>query len=152
LERSGDYQIRQDILNWGLQTLRISINVDLFATNENKKCQRFVSVKKEEEALGRDALGMEWKNFFPLIHPPIPLILRCLRKVEEEGVRGVMILPEWKGQSWNHLLSSLITKRVSLGLASTVLIQGPTMMKTGLQLPPGTIQMCLVEGKMRKDG
>jgi hypothetical protein len=152
LERSGDYQLDQEVLDWGLRKLRVRVNIDLFATRQNRKTHRYLSVKKEEGAHVRDALSVEWGGFFPLIHPPIPLLLRCLRKVEEEGVKEVMIVPHWKGQSWNHLLNRLTIRRLNLGLATNILIPGPTMARTGLQLPPGTMEMCLVNGRTNRDG
>jgi hypothetical protein len=95
---------------------------------------------------------MDWGPFFPLIHPPIPLLLRCLRKVREEKVKGVVILPAWQGQVWSAMLNEMIVKQVDLGEASSILNSGASMKRNGTLLPPGHLLMCLVNGAMRKDG
>jgi hypothetical protein len=97
LARSGDYAIEQRIFDQGLQKLGVNLNIDLFATRRNRKCLRYVTAAQDDEAVGRDAFSMEWRTFYPLIYPPIPLLLRCLRKVKEEPVRGVVVAPAWCG-------------------------------------------------------
>jgi hypothetical protein len=37
-----------------------------------------------------------------LIHPPIPLILKALRKFKREGKEAVLVVPDWKGQIWTR--------------------------------------------------
>jgi ribonuclease HI len=152
LALSGDYQLRQEIFCRGLQELNTNVEVDLFATRQNKKIRNFVSIDSDPQALARDAFSLEWKGFLPLIHPPIPVILRCLRKVVEERVKGVMVLPDWRGQPWNHLLQMVTIRHVNLGNTNQVLIQGAFMARSGQLLPPGTMIMCLVDGGMNRDG
>jgi hypothetical protein len=152
LSRSGDYQVKQSVFNKALQILQTEIQIDLFATRANRKVINFVSIDRDEEAIGRDAFSMAWRGTLPLIHPPIPLLLRCLRKVQEEQVRGVVIAPAWRGQPWSHLLQTMSVRRVNLGEAAQVLIPGPRMRLSGSCLPPGTIDMCLVDGEMRMVG
>jgi ribonuclease HI len=152
LALSGDYQIRQEVFCKGLQELDVRVSVDLFATHKNRQTNKFVSIDNDRQAIGRDAFSMAWGNFFPLIHPPIPLILRCLRKVVEERVRGVVVVPNWLGQPWGHLLQMITEKRVNLGITQDVLIAGDHMTTCGQQLPPGTMIMCLVNGAMKADG
>jgi hypothetical protein len=152
LERSGDYALRQDVLDKALKTMNVSIDIDLFANQKNRKCQRFMTVGQHAEALARDAFSMTWKPYCPLIHPPIPLILKCLRKLKEEGGRGVVILPAWKGQVWANLLHQMMIKSVNLGESSKVLIPGKLMLCYGSELPPGTIMACFVDGSTRMVG
>jgi ribonuclease HI len=152
LEKSGDYGIKQGVLDKALKTMGVTINIDLFANAQNHKCQRYVSVSKFVGAAERDAFSMEWGSFSPLIHPPIPLILRCLRKVEREGVRGVIIVPAWKGQTWNNLLQRMTKKKIDLGQSATILQAGRFMQRYGTQLPPGRLVIHLVDGTTRKDG
>jgi ribonuclease HI len=146
LARSGDYSLDQKIFNQGLKHLKAGVNIDLFASKTNKKCRAYVTLQNDAKASARDAFSMEWGAFSPLIHPPIPLLLRCLRKVKEERVRGVMVAPAWCGQPWSHLLNELTIRQVNLGKASVILTPGPNMNQNGLLLPPGTIIMCLVDG------
>jgi ribonuclease HI len=152
LARSGDYQIRTETLENGLRQLGTTVQVDLFATRDNRKSRDFVSINNDPLARGRNAFSMAWRGFLPLIHPPIPLILRCLRKVAEEKVRGVMIVPHWQGQPWNQMLRAMTVKAVILGKAKEILIPGRYMTNSGQQLPPGMMIICLVDGGMKRDG
>jgi hypothetical protein len=152
LARSGDYQIQQKVFEAGIQQLHTSVDVDLFSTRRNRKVQAFVSIEQDDEAIGRDAFSMTWRTFSPLIHPPIPLLLRCLRKVKEERVRGVVIAPAWSGQPWSLLLRNITIRKVNVGESSDILQAGPRMRRNGTKLPPGTLEMCLVNGEMRTDG
>jgi hypothetical protein len=152
LERSGDYGVTQTVCDQGLRYLNIAIDVDLFANHENRKYHRYMSISQDEEAPVRDAFSQKWNGYCPLIHPPIPLILRCLRKVEEEGVRGVMVIPCWRGQFWTNLLNRMTVKRVNLGESNVILQPGRQMKRCGTRLPPGTMEMCLVDARMRSVG
>jgi hypothetical protein len=95
---------------------------------------------------------MEWGSFSHLIHPPIPLIFRCLRKVEEEQVRGVMIVPAWRGQPWTNLLQRMTIKKMILGDSNKILQPGKLMRRYGTQLPPGRLGIHLLDGRMKKVG
>jgi ribonuclease HI len=152
LSRSGDYSLDRRICNQGLRHLGVQVDIDLFADKRNKKHERFVTLRKDGGAHARDAFFMDWGPFFPLIHPPIPLLLRCLRKVREEKVKGVVILPAWQGQVWSAMLKEMTVKQVDLGEAAKILTPGSSMRRNGTLLPPGNLLMCLVNGAMRKDG
>jgi hypothetical protein len=152
LEKSGDYAIRQEVLDKGLKKIQATIDIDLFANKENRKCQRFATVSGFGGVAERDAFSMDWGSFSPLIHPPIPLILPCLRKVEREGVRGVIVVPAWKGQCWSNLLQRLTVRKINLGRSAMILQPGRLMQRCGTQLPPGKLMMCLVDAGMKKDG
>jgi ribonuclease HI len=146
LSRSGDYSLEPKVYWKGIQILGVSPQIDLFATRFNKKCQRYVSLETDAEAAGRDAFSLGWRNFFCFIHPPIPLILRCVRKVIQDQAFAVMVVPSWVGQPWSTLLKRITIRHVELGKSIDILQPGAWMQRTGLQLPPGTLRMCLVQG------
>jgi hypothetical protein len=51
------------------------------------------------------------KNKKPfLLHPPIPLILKVLQKIQKEGKITILITLVWKGQIWLNLLKNLISQ------------------------------------------
>jgi hypothetical protein len=152
LERSGDYEIKQEVFNSAVKQLGVKVEIDLFATKENRKVDQYVTVEKDGGANDRDAFSMGWENFFPLIHPPVPLILRSVRKVIQDRVRGVMIVPKWTGQVWNALLNRVTEREIDLGKAEDILQPGRNMIRCGTKLPPGTMTMCLVDGSMKSDG
>jgi hypothetical protein len=146
LSRSGDYSLDLHVYRKGIQILGVTPQVDLFANRQNHKCPRYVTVEKDAEAHARNAFALEWRGCCVLIHPPIPLILRCVRKVIQDQTLAVMVVPAWVGQPWSTLLSQIALRQVDLGQAKDILQPGPWMQQTGLQLPPGTLRMCLVQG------
>jgi hypothetical protein len=149
LSRSGDYFLRKGILQGIVAELGTPIDCDLFANHKNKQHPRYVTLSlKDKKAMARDALSISWKNLgIPLIHPPIPLIQRCLNKVRQEKIVAVVITPFWLGQWWSTALQAMSMKSIVIGEAQNVLEKGPLMLKIGDKLPPGQIVAHLVGGE-----
>jgi hypothetical protein len=145
LELSGDYQIKKPVILEVLKKLQFRPNVDLFARKSNAILRNFCSLKlakeKEKERVARmrngkpemsrlgNAFQIKWSKMNPIIHPPIPLIMKSLRKFEEEVKLAALIVPDWKGQPWSSLLRKLSIAKVKLGPSEKVLIKGNLMMK-----------------------
>ncbi|KAA6357002.1 MAG: hypothetical protein EZS28_047471, partial [Streblomastix strix] len=116
LDRSGDYAINKDILHTALMKLKVVITMDAFATRINRQHRKFCSVTKDIWAMARDGLTISWENQIPLLHPPIPLLLRTIRKVKEDQVRtAVIIAPKWPGQYWYTELLEITVQMIRLG-------------------------------------
>jgi hypothetical protein len=114
LELNGDYQIKKAVIWPVLKKLNFRPDVDLFARISNALLRTFCILKsakeKEKEKENRllkkipetNRLGntfqIKWSGMNPIIHSPIPLIMKSLRKFEEEGQLSVLIIPDWKGQ------------------------------------------------------
>jgi hypothetical protein len=164
LERSGDYSIKKDILFKAVNQMKIHVNVDLFASTKNHRLLTFCSlrcppqptkesntklIKKGGNPLG-NAFHIHWGGgMVPLMHPPIPLIGRTLRKFAEEGKTGILIAPDWKGQVWSPLLNKLKRRKILLGESSEILVPGPGMKRRDQQLPPGKLAMYLLRSSPR---
>jgi hypothetical protein len=69
-----------------MKKLNISPNLDVFSTRKNRVLPRYCSIRIDNHAFARDGLQINWNNITPWLHPPIPLINRCLNKVIEEKV------------------------------------------------------------------
>jgi hypothetical protein len=125
---SGDYSLKQYSYLYGLKTLKVIPKLDLFTNEENMKCTKFCALRTKPkvgtEFMG-NAMHLIWKVL--LIHPPIPLILKTLRKLEKEGSTAVVVVPDWKGQIWTPLLKRLAVQKLVLGDAEVVLEKGPDM-------------------------
>jgi hypothetical protein len=152
LARSGDYSLSQGVYEKGIQDLRVRPQIDLFANSANRKCVRYMTLGQDAGAVGRDAFSLDWKGYFFFIHPPIPLIPRCIRKVIQNGTKAIMVVPAWQGQPWSELLRQITLRQVDLGKSTDILQPGPHMMRAGTQLPPGTLLMCHVDGSIKMDG
>jgi ribonuclease HI len=150
LARSGDYALKKGLLQFIQESLEIHIDCDLFANLRNKQHHKYATLSLNDgRAMVRDAMTIPWSNLgVPLVHPPIPLIQRCLNKIREEKIVAVVVAPFWQGQWWSTALQALTTRSVVLGEASEVLEMGPLMKKFGDKLPPGQIAAHLVQGEM----
>ncbi|KAA6395724.1 MAG: hypothetical protein EZS28_008745, partial [Streblomastix strix] len=152
LDRSGDYAINKDILHTALMKLKVEITMDAFATRINRQHKKFCSVIKDIRAMARDGLSVSWENQTQLFHPPIPLLLRTIRKVKEDHFRtAVIIAPKWPGQYWYTELLEITVQMIRLGWSEQVLIPGYRMKKKQQSLPPGEMYMFKVSYNQVRD-
>ena len=68
--------------------------VDLFASEENTKCQYFFSLTGSS-TLGVDALAHPWPRGLLYAFPPLPLIPPTLARVRNQGLRLLLVAPAW---------------------------------------------------------
>jgi hypothetical protein len=137
LSRSGNYMLKQGVMQQICSTLQVQPQVDLFASASNAQLPRFVSLMEKDPTLARDAMTIPWDTGLSFLHPPIPLIGRCLQKILQENVPAVMVLPHWQGQSWSVLLGKMTAQQMVLGKAEEILVPGRQMQEKGDKLPPG---------------
>lgn len=83
-------------------------DVDLFATNINAKCKKFISWYPDPEAMGVDAFTYNWEKFYFYAFPPFVLIPKILQKIILDEAEGVLIVPKWPTQSWYPLFQQLL--------------------------------------------
>lgn len=50
--------------------------------------------------LAVDAFLQDWSKWTCLIHPPVALLPRILRKIREDQATALLIAPNWSGQPW----------------------------------------------------
>ncbi|CAK1602664.1 unnamed protein product [Parnassius mnemosyne] len=65
--------------------------IDLFASRINTKCKLFVSWHMEPNCWAVDAFTISWKNLYFYAFPPFSLILKCLRKIEDDNAIGIIV-------------------------------------------------------------
>ncbi|KAI8431183.1 hypothetical protein MSG28_001221 [Choristoneura fumiferana] len=70
-------------------------NIDLFATRINKKCDLYVSWKRDPEAFDIDAFTLRWTDLYFYAFPPFSLIMKCLRKIINDEATGILVVPYW---------------------------------------------------------
>jgi hypothetical protein len=77
--------------------------IDLFASAENFKVSRYYSFSYTSSCAGVDAFAHSWENEVVFCAPPIALILRAIRKMEITSMRGILLIPLWRGAKfWLH--------------------------------------------------
>ena len=100
---STDWMLHREIF-LQLQAKLGPFTIDLFASRTNSQLPLYCSWKPDPEALAVDALSISWKDHYPYLFPPFALIPRCLNKLEEKEVTGLLIAPVWSNQVWFPLL------------------------------------------------
>lgn len=85
--------------------------LDLFATQNTRKCEKFYSWFPDPECSGVDAFSYKWKEYF-YAFPPFSLIPRVLRKVRQDQAKGIIVVPDWKTQAWFPIFMSLKCSKV----------------------------------------
>lgn len=96
--------------------------IDLFASRENFKCERYVSWSKDAKAIAIDAFTVDWSRYFFFAFPPFSLILRCIQKLINDKAEGIFVVPNWPGQAWYPLFQRLVRgELLALGTANTIL-------------------------------
>jgi hypothetical protein len=123
--------------------MEVAPQVDLFATAANAKLPLFFSPMGEQGMQSRNALEIQWKGL-PYIHPPIPLIGRCLRKILLENASALVVAPHWSGQSWSVLLNKMAKRQMVIGKSEEILLPGNQMTQKGDKLPPGFLAAYLL--------
>jgi hypothetical protein len=71
-----------------IQSLRVDLDIDLFASRLNYKISKFVSWKADPLAWAIDAFTLQWKNFIFYAFPPFSLIDRVCKKFLVRRSRG----------------------------------------------------------------
>lgn len=98
----ADYAFQKILLNFG------DFDIDLFASRCNAKCKKYITWKRDPDALAVDAFTVSWKNIFFYAFPPFILILKVLRKIISDKAEGVLVVPYWPTQPWFPLFDKLI--------------------------------------------
>jgi hypothetical protein len=145
---SGNFQLKEEIFKRIQRMWRCYPRVDLFASKRNRLIRTYASVIPlwDPDNVG-NALRLNWKNVkgSVLLHPPIPLLPKVLRKFKEEGKIAILIAPAWKGQVWSDLLGRMTISTIPLGKSENALIPGKMMKKRELHLTPGNLNAYLIE-------
>lgn len=82
-------------------------DIDLFASKDNNKCEKYISWFPDPGAWGTDAFTISWTNLFFYAFPPFALILRVLQKTLAEKAEGILVAPYWPSQAWYPLMLKL---------------------------------------------
>jgi ribonuclease HI len=144
ISRSGDYELDQAKFQEVCETMGVTPQVDLFATPSNTKIPFSIPRMGESQTQRLDAMTIPWRTGLPFIHPPIPLIGRCLRKILWENVPALLVVPDWRGQSWSVLLNKMTNRKMIMGKSSEILHPGKWMIQKGDKLPPGYLSVHLL--------
>ena len=96
--------------------------IDLFASAENKKCDRYVSWLPDPQAFQIDAFTMPWNDVFFYAFPPFVTVLRTLEKILQDKARGIIVVQRWGNQPWYPLFERLVIRKMIFGPDINLLI------------------------------
>ena len=83
--------------------------IDMFASRLNKQIDKYVSWKRDPDALWINAFTNSWSDIYFYAFPPFSQIMRCLRKVLRDTAECLIIVPLWPTQIWYpELLKMLV--------------------------------------------
>ncbi|XP_046744290.1 uncharacterized protein LOC124410169 [Diprion similis] len=98
-EADEESRVKQNETEWELASWAYDqiestfgkFDIDLFASNVNAKCKKFVSWHRDPEACAVDAFTIPWTNLYFYAFPPFSVILRTIRKIIAEKANGVLV-------------------------------------------------------------
>lgn len=99
--------------------------IDLFASLENHKCDKYVSWLRDPGAVEVDAFTMNWGHYFFYAFPPFSLMLRVVQKICNDQASGIVVAPLWKSQSWYPLFQKLCSNEPLIFKPSPNLLISP---------------------------
>lgn len=103
-------------------------DIDLFASRINAQVSMYVSWKPDPFAAYTNAFTFCWRNRNLYAFPPFSVIGRVLRKIREDGVTVMTILPLWPTQGWFPFALMLLAESpVLLPRECLVLPQDPSL-------------------------
>ena len=102
-------------------------DVDLFATQFNKRLILYVSPVPDPQAWAIDAMSLPWDSLLAYAFPPLPILPKVLKKAREDQATLILIAPRWESQHWFPELLSLTHERpLQLNLGPRSLLQPRT--------------------------
>ena len=98
-----DWALRQDVAD-RIFNLFGQPDIDMMATRESSKTERFWGWRKDPCAEGIDSLSpiVSWEGIgFPYVFPPPQLISRVLNKIAQARLqKAIIIAPWWSSKTW----------------------------------------------------
>lgn len=85
--------------------------IDLFATNHNTKCKRYISWFPDPNSISVDAFTTSWGKEYFYAFPPFSMISRTLDKIIQDKASGILVVPAWPSQPWHPLFIALLVDK-----------------------------------------
>ena len=117
----------------------VTPEIDLFASRLNYQFNPYVSWFPDPGAKFIDAFTLNWADAVFYAFPPFSIVTQVLRKIEFDGAKGILVVPNWPTQVWFPLLRRLLlappmTLRWHQDLVTLPFRQGPHPLGNKLKL------------------
>ena len=96
-----------DIFYYILGVFQVQPTLDAFASRETHQLPRYMSWYPDSMAVAQDALLHQWDST-TFLFPPVPLLLKVLRLVREQGITAVLVCPHWPTALWWSLVVEMM--------------------------------------------
>ena len=70
----------------------------MLASRLNFQLKPFVTWMPDLEASFIDAFTIDWSKYMFYAFPPFSILLHVIKKIEYDGVTGILIVPNWPTQ------------------------------------------------------
>ena len=106
-----------------------NLQIDLFATEFNRKLLTYIDPTIDPKSAGMDALATDWNQWSTIyLFPPFNLIMRVLAKLRTFKGTAALVAPLWPQSKWYPLVVELNPKIIPLPAPSlSQIVQGETV-------------------------
>lgn len=123
--KQDEWSLNQEVLEQVVKTWGIP-EVDLFASESNKKVAQFFSLHSLDRARGMDAFANAWHFNLCYAFPPVRLVAEALQKILTQEMDLILIAPFWPRKAWFAVLKRLaIYPPILLPMREDLVTQGP---------------------------
>ncbi|RUA04502.1 MAG: hypothetical protein DSY43_06170 [Gammaproteobacteria bacterium] len=105
-----EWMLDKIALREALIKLNVTPDVDLFASRLNNQLENYVSYRPDPGASAVDAFSLSWSNLKFYAFPPFSVIPNVLKKIQEDGAKGILVVPDWATQAWYPKAMKLLTQ------------------------------------------
>ena len=112
-----------------------NLQIDLFATEFNRKLQTYIAPTIDPKSAGMDALAMDWNQWSAIyLFPPFNLMMKVLAKLRSFKGTAALVAPLWPQSKWYPLVVELNPKIIHLPAPSlSQIVQGETVFASSLK-------------------
>ena len=99
-QTATEWMLQKTLLSYALEQLQFTPEIDLFASRINCQFPQYVAYRPDPGAVAIDAFSIPWTGLKFYAFPPFSVITSLLKKIQEDKVEGVCVLPSWPTQPW----------------------------------------------------
>ena len=98
---STEWELDIDSFQCICRRVGLTPEIDLFATHLNHKLKKFVTPYSHPEAVGSNALALDWNRWESVyMFPPTPLIPLIIQKLKTFKGKAILVTPHWEALHW----------------------------------------------------
>ena len=104
-----EFKLTEELFQLILDSFQLKPTLDAFASQITTQLPRYMSWYPDRQAVARDALLHQWDQITYLF-PPVPLLMKVLQKILQEGIRAILVCPHWPTALWWPVLMNMLVE------------------------------------------